>query len=356
MSLDAAIRPSLNISDCAWNASDILVMSPAVDSKSLRVVEVIKGSTEIGAVIGLPELAWADADAYSMAEIVSWFDFSGSRPPRELPNVTVWPAPGMRPSDRIIVFLRRPGVHPEYEPRPDLPASVEGWQPAHSWGEMRTSAVWLQDGVAYGFAQTINPGPSHLTKLRMSEAKIREEIRVTLDLRAKMDRALADPDRASRVRQFAELVRSPNLTTPAYSALRHLESEGGEAVEVLNGLLEDPNLASKYWTIADSLLKTHMPDIHLSRILDRESRYWNQTCPMLSSNWGDQMRPQLNLTPIDHESLAHSLLSGTHRLDLIEDRVAVNMLLQAWKGCPPMYESTPDQLAPEAERLLHAER
>jgi len=51
-------------------------------------------------------------------------------------------APPIRDIDRLIVFLR-PGDKPT------------------NW-TMLTSAIWLQDGVAYAFEQTMNPGPTHL--------------------------------------------------------------------------------------------------------------------------------------------------------------------------------------------------
>jgi hypothetical protein len=86
----------------------------------------------------------------------------------ELVQKDILPAPPLRTTDRIIVFLRKPGVPPEYD-LGNPKESVIGWQPANFWEELRASTIWPQDGVAYGYGQTINPGYSHLGRLRVTE-------------------------------------------------------------------------------------------------------------------------------------------------------------------------------------------
>ncbi len=75
---------------------------------------------------------------------------------------------------------------------------------------MQSSAIWLQDGVAYAFQQTVNPGPSHLVGLVTAGMPWDRKTGLPLDektepaLRADTERELklnASPDRAPLRRQ-----------------------------------------------------------------------------------------------------------------------------------------------------------
>ncbi|MBS1876694.1 MAG: hypothetical protein JSU00_26000 [Acidobacteria bacterium] len=57
------------------------------------------------------------------------------------PSACYTAVPTVRPVDRVIAFLRNGG-------KPAGPT-------------MQSSAVWLQNGVAYAFQQTVNPGTRH---------------------------------------------------------------------------------------------------------------------------------------------------------------------------------------------------
>ncbi len=90
---------------------------------------------------------------------------------------------------------------------------------------LRTSTVWIQDGVTYGFGQTFNPGPTRLTTLGISETELRKSIQSVLELRGAMDRAVEDADPVEQGRQFASLVRSGNEVARMSAA----ELKGGAA-------------------------------------------------------------------------------------------------------------------------------
>ena len=70
-SLPAAIRPSLNVSACSWNASDILVMAPTHERGEFRVIEAIKGDTPLGTVLMLEGLALPDGVTSPLAELAA---------------------------------------------------------------------------------------------------------------------------------------------------------------------------------------------------------------------------------------------------------------------------------------------
>src|SRR5579862_6344829 len=190
--LSAGIRPSLELSVCSWNATDILV-TVLTQKGNFQVVEVIKGDTRPGSVLTLDGLT-PPVGVTSALRKLAW-------------EATLKPPP-LRPKDRVIVFLRRPGVPLEYDPRPDLTRNTDSWQAAYWWGDLRTSAVWLQGGAAYGFAQTTNPGSSHLIDLRSAERKVRQHIRAILRLRESLDRARSLTEPAEQAKKLAVLVRS----------------------------------------------------------------------------------------------------------------------------------------------------
>ena len=338
----------MNLSVCTWNASDILVMSPVSKGGQFRVVEAIQGDTPIGTVVTLAELAPPDGEVTSLADVAEFADIWSPRFRRDLEHRDILPAPPMGTLDRVIVFLRRPGVEPEYTPG-NVKADTVGWQPANWWGDLRTSAIWLQDGEAYGYGQNINPGPSHLMRWKVTEEQVRAEIREVQKLRAAMDQALGNPSAAARRLQLVELVRSSDRTATA-SALQRLE-RNDEGADALEQLLLDPTLMEKHRQIVWSLQNIHAT-IHLARILEGETFYWGQKCRELPMNWIQSMSVH---DPTEwHYALDVTLLAGVPTVTSAQDRTAVEAFAQAWSTCPVRDTSqTVEPLSQSADRLLH---
>jgi hypothetical protein len=263
-SLSAGIRPSLDLSLCSWNATDILVVAPNQQKGNFLIAETIKGDTRPGAAVTLDGLVAPDGVTSTLRELAeeSAYPFS-SKPPFEA-------APPLRLNDRVIVFLRQ-GAPLEFNPRPDLPVSTDGWQPANWHGDLRTSAVWLQDGVAYAFVQTINPGPSHLVDFGWTEAKIREEISAVLQLRRSLDEALGLKEPGSRAQKLAALVGSSEPVASS-SALRHLQDGGAAGAESLQELLAEPSLLLQHAAIIDALVRTGVRSLSFSPLLKQETQ------------------------------------------------------------------------------------
>jgi hypothetical protein len=258
-------------------------------------------------------------------------------------------SPPLRATDRIIVFMRRPGAPPELD-LGNPKASTKGWQPAGIWEELRASTVWLQEGVAYGYGQTINPGYSHLLKLRVTEEQIRNQIRSVLDLRAAMDRAVVNPDLGERAKQLATLVRTNN-SMATYSALNHLTGGGPDAVQVLEASLLDPGLAQKYPLIAGTLAKFPTSETHFARILEGETSYWRRTCPSLQPNWYNGAFSPTAEAPETHWGITRELLA-VRGLASDRDRAAVMELAEVWKTCPAIHEPGLDPITGAIDCLL----
>jgi len=269
----AGIRPSFWLSYCAWEATDVLELAAAPGKARFRVIASIKGGTRPGDIKTLPELA-PPVGSHSLLKDLA-FDFTDSR--------SYEIAPPIRDTDRLIVFLR-PG---------DKPAN---WT-------LLTSAIWLQDGLAYVFEQTMNPGPTHLVAFsgatvriengktvftppsKQDEALVRSDTARLLHLRGRYDRAVANPNAAVRAAELARLVRAGDDVV-IRAALAKLRGGGSEALHSLRPLLDDDSLLDAHFQILDTMTVTGARDIDLDSIIRRETKYWTQTCQQtLPGNW-----------------------------------------------------------------------
>jgi hypothetical protein len=263
----AGIRPSFWLSRCAWEATEVVELAVAPGEARFRVVANLKGATQPGAVKSFPELAATGQDHSLLRDLA--IDFPDNR--------FYLVAPPMRDSDRLIVFLR-PGDNPA------------------NW-TMLTSAIWLQDGVAYAFEQTINPGPTHLVPFSVAtarlgnggvsqnEVQVRAEIDRLLQLRAIFDRALAIPKGATRAAELAQLMTSGDRVV-VRGVLAELNGDGPDAAHALRPYLDDDSLLDAHFLILDTMAVNRARDIRLDSIIRRETGYWKATCNQtLDPNW-----------------------------------------------------------------------
>lgn len=344
-SLSAAIRPGFDVVMCTWNATDILIMVPAQRQYPLRVVGTIHGNTRVGSEITLGDYLFAPAGAAArLSELSAAWDH---------PFIS---APPVRNGTRAVLFLRRPGAAPEYNPRPDLPVSIAGWQPANWWGDQLTSTVWLEDGAAYGFRQVMNPGPSRLVHLGLNESQLREEVRRVLDQRQLLDHALGRRDATNRSAEPAALVRS-NKGVPRWSALAHLSAEGAAGAKVLQELLADGKLLPWHDQVINALLKTGVPGLSFAEVMVQETQYWTPTCRLLPRGWWNQ--PPYGQYDIAkaHYGRAYAALIAIRQRHNNSDLRSVRDFAAIWKTCPPIDERESldvNQITQECKFLLSA--
>jgi len=313
----AFIRPSFWLSRCAWEATDVVELAVAPGEAHFRVIASIKGSTQPGAIKVLPELAPPAGDHSLLKDLV--FDSPDHRS-HEL-------APPIRDVDRVIVFLR------------------PGGEPAN-W-TMLTSAIWLQDGVAYAFEQIgMTSWPTRLFPLSSatlqiengkrvwksslkSEALVRSDIGRLLQLRETFDRAIANPNTVARVTELAGLATSgDDLVIRA--ALAKLSDEGPEAAHALRPSLNDDRLLYSHFQILDSMAATGARDIRLDSVIRRETSYWAQTCHQsLDANWPRNYGAR----PAMHYLRLVSALKAIRALGINRDLPAVREFGQVVEQC-----------------------
>ena len=336
-----AFRPSFNLNNVAWNATEILVLAPTKDPGAFQVIETIKGEPLPGEIIRLPALAPVRGVAGRLSELSAGFFNTFEDPPP------------VTEDDKLVVFLRRDGAMPEYNPRPDLPVDTKGWQPADTFGDLRTSAVWVQEGRAYGFAQTKNPGPSHLVALRESEGEFRGAIQTVLQERGAMDHAMAAVDPTWRAQQLAALVRSKNMTA-LISALEKLAQGGKPAADELFQLLSDESVQGPTDMIIGSMEATGYGDVHFADLLRQETIYWAAACTTLKPGWWNDVEHYDEIQrPRNHYSRSYDLLTAIRMFRANKPMPDVKAFAAVWGRCPAVSDGTQeDKVTGELKLLL----
>ena len=145
----AGFKPAFSLGYSLQHATHIVLVTEGdVVDGNLEVIESWRGDLKPKAMINIPDLAQM---ADEKLNEVQWF--------RE----DLVHAPYVRKvtGQRIVLFLidkdKAQNVHDSVKPAGDwLPASYYGL------GGFKTSALWLENGEAYGFLQIFNPGPSEL--------------------------------------------------------------------------------------------------------------------------------------------------------------------------------------------------
>jgi hypothetical protein len=157
--------------------------------------------------------------------------------------------------------------------------------------------------MAYVFEQRMNPqgedqlvaysdpsieiekGDPGWKRVLKDEPLVRFEIRRLLELRAKFDRAIANPDATSRATELAGLVTSADDYV-IRAALAKLSSGSKEAANALLPFVNDEGLMRVHWQILDTIAATGARGIPLDFVIRRESAYWSATCHQaLDEDW-----------------------------------------------------------------------
>ena len=290
-----AFRASFWLPELAWEATDIVVVrdTPVLDGR-VTVLEVWHGDLVPRAELVLPELAAFASEGARRIE-KGW-----SEHPLDAVHVT---------GDRIVLFLRR----------------GEKIQPAAPSGGLRVSAAWLEEDRAFGFVQTINPGPVRLVNLEEA-GSLRERVRKIANQRRAFD-GLAGPtgpaDPVDRARALVPFMTLPYARKDAYERTGAL---GPDVVPFLRAMLDDPGPELVPFRWVDAMVEAAGPAAgdELLALLRRITAAWNALPP--------DEPPALRGAPIEDTSLPISALRalrGRCHEGCIE---AVQELRSAWRN------------------------
>lgn len=194
------IRASFCLEHCSWNATHIIVVTEGEKIDGIfRVIESWKGNLKKSDSITIPELA--SFAAKDSRKIFIPFLILRKEDPNRSTHVT---------GSKMVLFLKKIKVSLKegVEEKDDTTETVkELWMATSEWGGgMKESVAWIEEKKVYAFVQVINPGPSRLTSLGMSEAEMKTRVLEVLKTQNALAKAIALPDpvkRAEAIQPFA---------------------------------------------------------------------------------------------------------------------------------------------------------
>ncbi|MBA3765699.1 MAG: hypothetical protein H0W99_01675 [Acidobacteria bacterium] len=278
----ANIRPSFWLEACSWRATHIVV---ATEGKKidgvLRVLESWKGELMVGETIRIPELAaFNPTEARKVHPL--WSD---TEPGAQQVYVT---------GERIVLFLRdakQMAAEVGEEAREDQavksPSVPSRWKTANSMGdEIKVSMVWIEQGDVYGFVQQINPGPTLLSLLPWSEAKMQQQVMHILETRDALNSSLTIADPARRAEALQPFV-GDQLFFANQAAFEGLAKCGEAALPVLRKIMNDDSLVETQENAIEAFAQAGGNTVadELTALVEKELKFWQQTAPTLQKGW-----------------------------------------------------------------------
>ena len=264
-------QPSFHLEPSAWDASHVVMVTEGdrIDG-TVTVLETWKGALKAGDMLIIPGLA-----QFKDKETRTIQNFWRKRTPEDQ-------SPRIVTGNRMILFLEKKRRAEQ------LQGATDGiWQAASPvWG-MKGSTVWIENGRTYAFIQLVNPGPSLLVDLRMSEREMKSKVQQaarTQEALRNIGKVADNAERARQVRRFAE-------SAPFYGqgeAFAILGSCKEAGIPVLEEILNDHRMPSKcYAEITQALVSAAgtQAEAVLIRIVQEETQFLKLRTSTLPVNW-----------------------------------------------------------------------
>ena len=278
----AGIRPSFLPEVCAWRATDIIVVTEGQEIDGVfTILETLKGDLKPGETLTIPEMAeFKSAEARLINQ--PWYEQQQRGKAKEY--VTC---------NRMILFLRdskKPQLwldDDQEEEEGPAKKSPSRWQAANLMGdEIKYSAVWIEKDQVHCFIQEMNPGPSLLLKLGVSEDKLKKQLAEVINVQDGLKAAIAIQD-SVRKSQGLEAFLHSEIYLARERAFAELINCDEAALPVLKAVLNDESLLWIQADAIDTLAEIGGRKIgpELTAILERETEFWKQKAPALRLDW-----------------------------------------------------------------------
>jgi len=266
----AGFRPSFWLEYCSWHATDVVLVQVSVIPGTFRVVESWKGDLKAGNLVNVPELQSPTGAMEIGAYPKEFVDIVKGGLNEQIPVQHV--------GSQMVLFLKK---------APEEPG--DHWKPADLFGEMKTSAVWIDGGQLYAFLQPMNPGPSVLAPWDMSLDKMKDRLREIRRTQLELMKATAIEDDAARAEGLKVYVRSDVLEAQQL-ALSELGKSGPKALAKIREMLSDPTFADEGAALVKVFAEAGGESVgeELDRRLRAQLTFWQATAPTLSVGWWNQ--------------------------------------------------------------------
>jgi hypothetical protein len=322
MSADAAKRPSFSAPYSAWQATHVIV----VDANG-AIVESWKGDLKPGGMLALAPLEIPKGEAIS-------YELRGKKKDD----------PERVSGERTVLFLTR---------------KDKTWKPASLFGGMKVSVAWIEKRRVYAFVQQINPGPSLLIPLGVTEEDLKKLVTKADAVKQDMNKVAAQADPAKRAEAIVRFIDS-DIYGPYWDTFEILGGCGNAAVPVCRKLLADPKRAvdnpkarsSIHSHVIEAMVKAAGVEVRgdLITLLEDEQAYWKKTGPTLKMWWGQE--PMTN-----HYSRLHTILHQLAKIGITpEQEKLVAAVRDLWKSLPQLDSIGNSQIAQAAEAVLKKEK
>jgi hypothetical protein len=331
----AGIRPSFSLDYCSWHATDIVLVELTSRPGVFRVVESWKGNLEAGSPVPVPELQPV-AGAVEISPYPKRF--------AEIDNGGLnEQIPAQPAGSRMVLFLKN-----------KTGASGEQWGPADFSGEMKTSAVWIDDGGRlYRFQQVVNPGPSILVRWDMGLDKMKDRVREIRRIQLEMAKVIAVEDSAARAVGLKVYVRS-DVREAQQLALSELGKSGPKALTTIREMLSDPAFADDGAELVKALAEAGGESVgeELDRRLQEQLTFWQATGPTLSLGWWNQ--DPTSRAPLRNRYVQTlEVVRALERVHYRPASITAEQLGNLWRSLPQLNDpSGLNQMVTECDQLV----
>jgi hypothetical protein len=344
--VSAGIRPSFDPDLCSWNATHVVVATEGktIDG-SFRVLESCKGDLNPGDIIKIPELASFKSQS-SRAVADPWYE-------KEKSNQGVFVT-----GDRMILFLKKNSMEATSQ-RGDgslpSPASIR-WKSSDSYDDMSVSVAWIEQGKAFGFVQVMNPGPSLLIPLGLSEDELKSRALKVKDVQNSFLQAAAIANPANRAEALASFTHHP-LYFARGAAFEALRKSGKAALPVVRSMLADDALLDIHGELVGVLAEAGNGDVgpDLTQLVVKGLDFWRVTGPALKRGWWngkgfDSLEDALPLRERYME--VYEALLGLQKRPYRESETAVRQFRDFWGSLPQLRGDGLDQMTQACDEIL----
>jgi hypothetical protein len=334
-----AIRPSFMLKSSAWEATDIVVASDAgLAEGRLTVIESWKGRLAAKDTLVIADLQRFADKAARTVQPNPWQKKKGDKPAIVVTG------------KRMILFLKRASSQPENQETARI-----RWEPAGVFKTFDVAVVWVEGPTSYSFVQVMNPGPSLLMPIDLTEAKLKAETSKITEIQESLARIAVIPSSDERAAKAAAYLRTDNYD--AYEeAYRIMVGCKKSAVPILRKMLADrPTSGSN---IIDALAATGGSDVapEFVHILNHELEFWKSKAPSLQKNWWNGQGLQWSEVESlrDRYCRAYSVLRGLRQMHYQQSRNSVQAFRNYWTSLPNLDEIGNSQLTHACDDVLES--
>lgn len=346
-SASAGIRPSFYAEECSWQATDIVVVTEGKKIDGIfEVLETWKGDLKPGETIAIPEMAEFESKDARLIDKWNWLE-KEKQPPEYVTG------------ERMILFLRDAKKVPE---DPDQSKEVKRssrWISANSMGnEMKYSTVWVEKGKVNWFVQQINPGPSLLSEIKMTEAELKTDVFSVLNTQNSLNAALAITDPALRA-EGLEPFADHTVYRAQERAFAALAECGEAALPVLRRMLGNESLRKLHVRVIEAFAKASRKTAgpELTTWVEREFEFWKQTAPSLEVGWwngkglGANQSDGLEMAePLRDRWMAlYQAVQALGEIRYTNAERALSEVRDFWRSLPQLYN---DQISEACDKIL----